>query len=212
MKEELQEYAKQHTSRESEALQFITKATAEELQYDDMLSGRQIGTMLRLLVQTSNATNILEVGMFTGYATLSMAEVLPDGGKITALEMNTLYMSIAERGFQMSGIKSRINVIHGNARETIRDLTDTYDLIFLDADKQHYPQYYADLKPKLKPGGLLVVDNVFWYGGVIKLNDRKSKAVHELNEILVKDPDMETVMLDIRDGLTISRKRTHCPS
>ena len=207
MNKQLQEYAKQHTSEESEALKFIVKATAEELQYDDMLSGRQIGTLLRLFVQTSNASNILEVGMFTGYATLSMAEVLPEGGRITALEMNTLYMGIAERAFEMAGLKDRINIIHGNARESCKELKDSYDLIFLDADKQQYPQYFKDLKPRLKPGGLLVVDNVFWYGGVLEKNDRKSIAVHELNEMLLNDPDMETVMLDIRDGLTISRKR-----
>lgn len=207
MNKRLQEYAKQHTSEDSEALKFIIKATSEELQYDDMLSGRQIGTLLRLLVQTSNATKILEVGMFTGYATLSMAEVLPEGGRITALEMNTLYMSIAERAFDMAGLQDRIDIIHGNARESCKELSDSYDLIFLDADKQYYPEYFRVLKPRLKPGGLLVVDNVFWYGGVLELNDRKSKAVHELNEMILNDEYMETVMLDIRDGLTISRKR-----
>ncbi len=209
--EQLQQYAKDHTSRESESLQFIVKATAEELQYDDMLSGRQVAGLLRLLIQTGNLKQILEVGMFTGYATLSMAEVLPEGGRITTLEMNTLYKSVAERAFSKSGLADRIEIIFGNARETCVSLEGGLDLIFLDADKQYYPEYYKILKPKLTSGGLFVIDNVFWHGGVLEPSDRKSRAIDELNNMIAKDDEMETVMLDIRDGITISRKKPAKP-
>jgi len=207
MNQSLQQYATDHTTPESAALRFIVEATTQELQYADMLSGRQVAGVLRLLVQTGGFMNVLEVGMFTGYATLAMAEVLPEDGNITTMEMNTRYQEIAERAFKRAKLAHKITILHGSARDTSKKLTGIYDLIFLDADKQFYPQYYELLKPRLRVGGILVVDNVFWHGGVLELNDRKSQAIHQLNKMLLNATDMETVMLDIRDGLTISRRK-----
>ncbi|MCC5933979.1 MAG: class I SAM-dependent methyltransferase [Balneolales bacterium] len=203
----LQKYADQHCSEESDALKFIAKATHEELQYADMLSGKQVAGLLRLLIQTGGFKSVLEVGMFTGYATTAMAEALPADGHITTLEMNTLYAGIAARGFKVAGVEDKITVIMGSARETVLNIEGSFDLIFLDADKQWYPEYYRVLKPRLRSGGLLVSDNVFWYGGVLELEDRKSRAIHAFNEMLHEDEDMEVVMLGIRDGLSIARKR-----
>ncbi|AXJ01058.1 caffeoyl-CoA O-methyltransferase [Cyclonatronum proteinivorum] len=203
----LQTYADTHSSEESEARKYIIQATHSELQYADMLSGKQVAGLLRLLIQTGGYTRILEVGMFTGYATTAMAEVMPDNGHITTLEMNTLYAGIAKRGFKMAGLQDKITVIMGSARETVLQLSETYDLIFLDADKQWYPEYLRVLKPKLKSGGLLVADNVFWYGGVLENKDRKSQAINTFNKMLQQDNEMEVVMLGIRDGLSIARKR-----
>lgn len=201
----LQTYADGHSSEESEALKFIAEATHKELQYADMLSGKQVTGLLRLLIQTGGFAQILEVGMFTGYASTAMAEVLPENGRITTLEMNTLYAGIARRGFQLAGLEHKIQIIMGNARESVLHLTQTFDLIFLDADKQWYPEYLRVLKPKLRPGGLLVADNVFWYGGVLENKDRKSQAIDTFNRLLKEDPEMEVVMLGIRDGLTVAR-------
>ncbi|MCH8568473.1 MAG: O-methyltransferase [Balneolales bacterium] len=206
-KDDLRKYALAHSGRESEALQFIVKATSEELEYDDMLSGPQVGGLLRLLIQTGGFSKILEVGMFTGYATLSIAEVLPDDGSVTCLEMNTLYASVAARGFAKAGLGHKITVIMGNARETVQTINGTYDLIFIDADKQYYPEYYKCVKPLLRKGGIIVADNVFWYGGVLTLESRKSKAIDEFNALVAEDLEMESVMLDIRDGLLIARKK-----
>ncbi len=208
MQNQLREYASSFTTKESESLRFIAETTHNELEYAEMLSGKQVTGLLRMLITAGGITEILEVGMFTGYATLSMAEVLPENGRITTLEMNTLYKSVAERAFKMAGVTDKIDIILGNARETCTGLGGQYGLIFLDADKQNYPEYFRVLKPKLRQGGFFVVDNVFWGGGVLDPQDRKSKAIHELNTILANDEDMETVMLDIRDGLTISRKKT----
>jgi caffeoyl-CoA O-methyltransferase len=210
--EQLAAYAESHCEPESEAVKHILEMSREELAYTDILSGRQVVNLLRILIRIGGLSSILEVGMFTGYATLSMAEVLPEGGRITALEMNTRYEAVAERGFAAArkSVRDKIQIIHGNARESCHDLRETFDLIFLDADKQFYPQYYEILKPKLCAGGLLVVDNVFWHGGVLEepeAMDRKSRAIHALNQRLLTDTDMQTVMLDIRDGLSISRKR-----
>jgi caffeoyl-CoA O-methyltransferase len=204
---ELSKYAYQHSNPESDARAFIVKATSEELAYADMLSGRQVAGLLRTLVAAAGYKKILEIGMFTGYATLSMAEVLPESGHITTLEMNTMYMAIADQAFKKAGLSDRITVMHGNARETCLKLKGPFDLIFLDADKQHYPEYYKTLKPLLRSNGILAADNVFWGGGVLQPDDRKSKAIDEFNKMLAGDPDMETVMLDIRDGLTVARKR-----
>ena len=209
--EQLAEYAEAHCEPESAAVKWILKMSRDELAYTDIISGRQVVNLLRLLIRLGGFSSVLEVGMFTGYATLSIAEVLPDGGRITALEMNTRYQAVAERGFATASaaVRDKIQVIHGNARESCADLQGTFDLIFLDADKQFYPQYYEILKPKLRQGGLLVVDNVFWHGGVLEepeAMDRKSRAINQLNNTLADDSDMQSLMLDIRDGLSISRK------
>lgn len=209
--QQLAAYAVAHCEPESQAVQHIVEMSREELAYTDIISGRQVVSLLRLLIRLSGFSSVLEVGMFTGYATLSMAEVLPENGRITTLEMNTRYQAVAERGFAGASrnVQEKIHIIHGNARETCAGLRDEFDLIFLDADKQFYPQYYNLLKPRLREGGLLVVDNVFWHGGVLaekEVLDRKSRAIDQLNETLAHDPEMQSLMLDIRDGLSISRK------
>ena len=209
--EHLADYAEAHCDPESDAVQHVLKLSRDELAYTDIISGRQVVNLLRLLVQLGGLSDVLEVGMFTGYATLSIAEVLPEGGRITALEMNMRYQAVAERGFAgaTQEIQNKIRIIHGNARDTCAKLKETFDLIFLDADKQFYPQYYEILKPRLKEGGLFVVDNVFWHGGVLRNKkdaDRKSLAIDQLNRRLASDQDMQSLMLDIRDGLSISRK------
>ncbi len=202
----IENYAINHCFEESVHLTEIAELTENELQYSDMLSGKMAVGLLRLLIKTGGYKNILEVGMFTGYATLGMAEILPEDGKITTIEMNDRYKGIAERVFEKSESSKKIEILFGNAREITKNLSESYDLIFLDADKQFYPTYYETLKPKLKSGGLLVADNVFWSGTVLTQEDRKSKAIAEFNKIVKDDPDMEQVMLTVRDGVLIARK------
>jgi len=203
----LEQYSENHSFEESEILKGVREATKYELQYDDMLSGKLVLGLLKLLIRIGGYKRILEVGMFTGYATIGMAEELPNDGKITAIEMNQRYRQIAERFIHESGLAPKVEILFGNARELVQTLDDSFDLIFLDADKQFYPTYYNILKPKLRTGGLFVVDNVFWGGGVLDIADRKSEAIHKLNQLIKDDSDMEQVMLTIRDGLLIARKR-----
>ena len=204
---DIEHYSSSFCFDESEILKAIRLATDSELNYADMLSGKMVAGLLRLLIQTGGYENILEIGMFTGYATLAMAEVLPENGKITTLEMNKRYYDIAMRHFNQFDNKNKIKVIFGNARESCLELDETYDLIFLDADKQFYPEYFNILKPKLNKGGILFADNVFWSGKVLDQSDRKSKAIHQFNEMVKADAEMEPLMLTIRDGVLIARKR-----
>lgn len=203
----IENYAINHCFQESVHLSEIAELTENELQYSDMLSGKMVVGLLKLLIKTGGYKNILEVGMFTGYATLGMAEVLPKDGNITTIEMNDRYKGIAERVFAKSESAKKIKLLFGNAREITKNLSESYDFIFLDADKQFYPEYYETLKPKLKNGGLFIADNVFWSGSVLTQKDRKSKAIAELNRMIKDDPNMEQVMLTVRDGVLIARKR-----
>lgn len=200
------DYSNNYCFKESEILSSIRQATISELNYANMLSGQMVAGILRLLIQATRAKSILEVGMFTGYATMAMAEVLPDNGKITSIEMNKRYHDIAIRHFLMYNGKSKIDVLFGNARELCKGLNGSYDLIFLDADKQFYPEYYTILKQKLNIGGHFVADNVFWGGKVLEQSDRKSKAIHTFNEMVKNDSDMDQLMLTIRDGVLIARR------
>ncbi len=203
----LEQYSDEFSFTESPELQKVVYLSDKELQYADMISGKQVAGLLRTLISIGKYKRVLEVGMFTGYATLAMAEVLPDDGEITTLEMNTRYLNIAERCFADSPHHHKINIVFGNARENVKKLTGKFDLIFLDADKQFYPEYFKILDKHLATGGLLVADNVFWHGKVLELNDRKSIAINEMSRLFKENEDYETVMLTVRDGLLIARKR-----
>lgn len=205
---DIETYAEQHCSWPNDIARQIIHDTQEELNYADMLSGVQVTGLLRLLIQASGATRVAEIGMFTGFATLAMLEVLPDEGKLFAFEMNTRYTDIALRNLQQSQHYSKFELIFGSARETMDRLPSGLDLVFLDADKDYYPTYYEAALLRLRPGGLMVLDNVFWYGGVLEESkDRKSETLFKLNRHIQRDARVENVMLTIRDGLMVVRKK-----
>ncbi len=201
------DYSLEHSTPESEHTRWISEATTERLLYDDMLSGPHVGGLLRFLVKISSAKRILEIGTFTGYATLTMAESLPEDGTIDTLEMNLKYLKIAREGFERSGISHKINIIEGNSRNTVLTLEPGYDIVFIDADKDHYPEYFKSAKKLLSNGGILIADNVFWQGGVLHPSDRKSRAIHRFNQLVANDPEFENVMLPVRDGILLARKK-----
>jgi len=203
--------------KEPPLLRDIRKSTAEELQYDDMLSGPVVGAFLNMLISLSNAKQVLEIGTFTGYATVWMAMALPPDGRIVTCEINEKYATIAKRNFNRfqterhgSGNASEspeIALLFGPALDA--KLPEKVDFIFLDADKEHYPEYYEKLLPKLVAGGIMVVDNAFWGGRVWtddKKTDRKTKAIDRLNRIIRSDSRVENVILSVRDGLHLVRK------
>lgn len=204
---EIENYAWSHTTEESGAIQNLIEKSDRELEHIDMLSGRMVGQLLAMLIRILGAKNILEIGTFTGYSALYMAEALPEDGTIITCEYNQRYKAIAEEAFQNHIDGHKITLKMGPALETISTLDQLFDLIFLDADKINYVNYYNALIPKLTAGGLMVIDNVLWGGSVLEPSDEKSQAIHELNQLIAADGRVEQVMLTVRDGVMIVRKK-----
>jgi len=202
---QISEYTESFTSEEPEIIKELVKASDEDLEHIDMLSGRQTGMLLKMLVTISGANRILEVGTFTGYSAIMMAHALPDEGELITCEMNERYRRISEPFFAREPYRTKITQKMGNALDIIPTLEGTFDLIFLDADKVNYPKYYRLAKKKINPGGLIVVDNVLWSGEVLDRKNRKAEAIHQMNEIIREDDEVEQLMLPLRDGVTIVR-------
>jgi len=201
------EYAKKHTAPESKQLRAVKKATEKELEYSDMMSGKIVGTLLKLFIRLLNAKQVLEIGTFVGYGTLSMAEALPEEGTITTIEFNERYIKIAKLNFKNSKDNEKIKLLEGEAMNILPQLEQTFDLVFLDADKGNYRNYLDFIIPILRTGGLLVVDNAYWQGEVWSPNDEKSESIQQTNQAIADDPNLEHLFLTVRDGLMIARKR-----
>ncbi|MFH5831845.1 O-methyltransferase [Halalkalibaculum sp. DA384] len=203
---DIQAYARDHTTPEPELMQELIEVSDQNLEYIDMLSGRVVGRLLNMLVKMTGSRRILEIGMFTGYSALMMAEALPDDGKLITCDLNEKYASIARSFFERSQHGHKIEVRMGEALETLKTLEGPFDFIFVDADKGNYPNYYRETLPMLKRGGVMVIDNVFLAENVLAPNDEKAEAVDQLNTLIAEDDSVEQVMLTERDGLTIARK------
>jgi caffeoyl-CoA O-methyltransferase len=204
---DIERYAENHTSDESPAVKALIKESERELQYTGMLSGRVVGQLLAMLVRITGAKRILELGTFTGHSALCMAEALPEKGSLITCDTNARYEAIARAAFEQSEYGHKIELRMGPALQTIQPLNQSFDLIFIDADKTNYMRYYQSLLPKLRAGGLLAIDNVLWGGQVLAPDDSKARTIHALNERIAEDERVEQVMLTIRDGLTLVRKK-----
>lgn len=205
---QIETYSETFASWPNNTSKKIKEDTENELQYADMLSGNQVTGLLRMLILASGARKVAEIGMFTGLATLAMSEVLPPDGVIYSLEMNQRYHDLAVKNLSKSPHFDKIKILFGDAHLNVQKLPEGLDFVFVDADKDLYPFYYETLLPKLVSGGIMVFDNVFWHGGVLaEKKDRKSASIHKLNEIVQNDPSVENVMLTVRDGLLVLRKR-----
>lgn len=204
---DIQNYAHEHTTPEPELLQELIETSDEKLEYIDMLSGRVVGRLLNMLVKVSGARRVLEIGTFTGYSALMMAAALPEDGELITCDLNERYAEIAQSFFKRSPDGDKINQIMGEALDTLNQLEEPFDFAFLDADKGNYPNYYREIIPKLKNGGLLVIDNVFLAENVLDPQDEKAEAMDTMNQMISEDDRVEQVMLTERDGLTIVRKK-----
>lgn len=203
----LDEYAMSKSEPMGALLEELVAETRSKMTYFQMLSGHLEGRFLKMMVLTSQAKNILEIGMFTGYSALCMAEGLPDDGKITTLEIDPAAIQIAKKYFAKSEHGKKISVVEGPALASIEKLAGPFDFVFIDADKPNYSNYYKAVLPKLKSGGIIMIDNVLWSGKVLAPKDESDFAITALNDLVAADESVDRVLLTIRDGLFFVRKQ-----
>jgi caffeoyl-CoA O-methyltransferase len=204
---QIEEYAEKFATISSDLSTKISKDTHSSLQYAQMLSGNQVTGLISMIIKLSKAVHAAEIGMFTGLSTLAIIEALPDNGKLFSLEMNERYIDLALSNLKDSKSYEKLHLMRGDARTIVHLLPNNLDFVFLDADKEYYPHYYEVLLKKMRVGGIIVADNVNWYGGVLsEKKDRKSKAIHDFNNLVQTDKRVENVMLTVRDGLMLIRK------
>ena len=203
----IEKYALAHTTDDSPIIKELIKASEDDLEFTDMLSGKQVGRLLAILIKISDAKRVLEVGTFTGYSALTMAEALPEDGELFTCEYNKRYEDIARTFFDKSDAGSKITLLMGKALETIPTIEGVFDFVFLDADKINYPKYYEMIVHRMEPGAIMVIDNVFWDGEVLEAETDKSYAIDRMSKKIRDDDSVEHVMLTVRDGITIVRKK-----
>jgi caffeoyl-CoA O-methyltransferase len=205
--EKFEDYATNHTAAEAELLQRLARETHGSMKDPGMLTGRLEGTFLRLLVRMLQARRVVEVGMFSGYSALMMAEALPDDGKLITCDVDPKAEEVARRYFAESPHGHKIELRMGPALETLESLTGPFDLAFVDADKENYPAYYELCLERLRPGGAIAVDNVFWNGDVLDPKDDEARAIATLNERVTRDSRVDHALLTIRDGVMLVVKK-----
>ncbi|WP_405576254.1 O-methyltransferase [Winogradskyella sp. Asnod2-B02-A] len=208
--ENLDKYVVEHSEQEPKLLQQLTRETYQKVLQPIMLSGPYQGRVLSMISKLIRPKSILELGTFTGYATLCLAEGLNENGTLHTIDINEELVDFQRSYFDKSEFGEQIIQHTGSALDIIPQLDDTFDLIFIDADKPNYSNYFHLIIDKLNKGGVILSDNVLWHGKVVEPLDEKdksTKAVLDYNTLLKNDERIETVLLPIRDGLTISRKK-----
>lgn len=217
--EKIYEYIRQHATPQGEALEWVVKQTHIRTNHARMLSGEVQGEFLRLLVQISGAKRILELGTFTGYSAICLASALPEDGHIDTLELNDELEDLILEGFGRAGLSDRITLHIGDCKETLRRMRTEieasgssmlYDIVYIDANKREYPEYYDLVFDMVRPGGLILGDNVLWDGKVCQdpmPQDRQTLGIARFNDMVSADRRVESVIMPLRDGLNIIRKK-----
>jgi len=207
---ELEKYLEYNTSAESDVLYSLDRETNLKTTMPRMLSGKVQGKFLEIISTMINPEKILEIGTFTGYSAICLAKGLKPNGVIFTIESNEELEDIIRKYIKLSGMNHKINLILGDALTEIPKLSHTFDLIFIDANKEQYIEYYNLSKAKLRKGGFLLVDNVLWSGKVLKTTnpDKETKSIKAFNNYVKNDKDVEQVMIPLRDGLLLIRKLT----
>ena len=205
--EQIEEYAEAHTTPPDPLLAELAAETKATMASPQMLTGTIEGRFLEQLVAVMGARRVLEIGTFTGYASLSMAAALPADGRIDTLDIEPKHAEVAQRYFDRSPHGSKITLHLGPALETITSLEGEFDLVFIDADKENYDAYYEAVLPRLSARGLIAIDNTLWSGRVLDPPDETSKLIAALNDKLAADERVVAVQLTVRDGVTLVRRR-----
>lgn len=204
---EIDIYINEFTSDESEQLYNLNRETNLKTTLPRMISGKVQGKFLKMISLMLKPTNILEIGTFTGYSALCLAEGLKGDGKLITIESNIELQDMIQEQFSKSIFNNQIQLAIGDAVSIIPRLNEKFDLVFIDADKEEYLTYYQLIKPKINKGGFILVDNVLWSGKVLNNEnpDKETKALQEFNEFVAHDINVEQVMLSIRDGIYLIR-------
>jgi caffeoyl-CoA O-methyltransferase len=200
-------YASEHCQEEPELLKKLSQETHDTLPSSRMLTGRIEGRLLKLLALMIGARRILEIGTFSGYSALSMAEALPENGELITCDVNPVCLAVARKYFSESPHGGKIRVEEGPALDTIARLEGSFDMVFIDADKPNYSNYYEAVLPLVRKGGLIAIDNVLWSGRVLNPDSVFDKAIVALNKKVQSDERVDQVLLTVRDGLYLARKR-----
>lgn len=206
---EMGRYLEENTSAEPEILRRLRRETYQKTTQPHMISGYTQGRFLSIMSHMLQPKNILEIGTFTGYATLCLAEGLAEDGKIYTLDKNEDLAYLPKKYFAESEFSEKINFVLGDAKEELQKMDVIFDLVFIDADKESYLTYIDMIKPKLRKGGIILIDNVLWYGNVIddKAKDKATIQIKNVNKVVTEDPDFENVILPLRDGVHLIRKK-----
>jgi len=205
---ELEKYIEDNTSKESEVLYSLDRETNLRTTMPRMLSGKVQGKFLEMISKMINPEKILEIGTFTGYSAICLAKGLKPLGSIYTIESNKELENIIRKYIKKSGMSNKINLIMGDALTEIPMLNTKFDLVFIDANKEQYIEYYSLAKEKLRSGGFIIIDNVLWGGKVLnsKIPDKETLTIQAFNNHVMHDNDVEQVMIPLRDGLLLIRK------
>jgi predicted O-methyltransferase YrrM len=222
--EKIYKYIEEHVTRQGEALDWVEKQTHIRTNHARMLSGRLQGELLRILVQISGAKRILELGTFTGYSAICLGTYLPEDGRLDTLELNDELEDLILEGFERAGLEDMIHLHIGDCKETLLRLRSEmglteggepqadklYDIVYIDANKREYCEYYDLVFDMIRPGGLILADNVLWDGKVCQdplPQDKQTVGIARFNDMVSADPRVESVILPLRDGLNVIRKK-----
>ncbi len=206
--EKLDDYVVAHSQKEPELLQQLSRETWQKVLAPRMLSGHFQGRILSMVSKLINPKNVLEIGTYTGYSALCLVEGIQPKGKLHTIDTNEELYDLQRKYFDKSGFGNQIIQHTGNALNIIPTIDKTFDLVFIDADKQNYPNYLEIILPKLKSGSVILSDNVLWTGKVIEKiqkGDKDTEALLKYNKMINEHSQLETVLLPIRDGLTLTR-------
>ena len=204
----IMDYVINNSEDEPELLKELSKETYQKILQPRMLSGHPQGRLLSLLSKMIRPKRILEIGTYTGYGTICLAEGLADNGKIITIDINEELIDFQNKYFERSGYRDKIIQLNGEALDVIDGLNEKFDTVFLDADKENYIEYYKLISNKMVNGGILISDNVLWSGKVLessKLDDIETNTLNQFNQLIKDDKRFETIIIPIRDGISISR-------
>ena len=209
MNPEMDRYLENTASQEPKILKRLRRETFQKTTQPHMISGYLQGRLLVIISQLMKPENILEIGTFTGYATLCLAEGLSSDGKITTLDINEDLAYLPKKYFNESEFASQIDFKILDAKEFLKETEEVFDLIFIDADKENYVEYFQLIKPKTKSGSVVLFDNVLWYGKVLDENPKQksTQIIKELNDLAARDEDFDNLILPLRDGVNFLRRK-----